>query len=55
MSRCSRCRAERVFSYFPPAEFVLALPLAGSIPPELGKLGVLQRLSLSNNQLSGEF
>ncbi|CAN0358579.1 unnamed protein product, partial [Scytosiphon promiscuus] len=27
--------------------------IAGSIPPEIGKLAALQLLSLSNNQLTG--
>lgn len=30
-------------------------PLAGPIPPELGNLGALMKLSLQENELTGEF
>lgn len=33
---------------------VFAIPIAGVIPPELGNLGTLQQLILSDNRLSGE-
>ena len=30
------------------------IPIAGSIPPELGKLAALRSLNLRSNQLTGE-
>lgn len=37
-----------------PFNFLLPLRLAGTIPPELGKLTALQRLYMNENQLNGE-
>ena len=41
----------RAFKFVVP---LFSLPIAGSIPPELGKLAALEYLSLSGNQLTGE-
>lgn len=42
-------------SVFYPALTLYALPLAGFIPPELGTLGMLKKLHLSDNELTGNF
>ena len=47
-------RLEAGYFFLFPAMVVRALLLAGPIPPELGHLAALERLSLRDNQLSGE-